>query len=463
MKDIATMDRETLATHLARLFRDRGAELYLVGGAVRDQLLGQDDFDLDFATSAEPDTTASILATLGAGRPYRVGEKFGTIGLALDGRPVEITTYRTEEYEAGSRKPQVQFGRSLRADLERRDFTINAMARDPLTGDLIDPLGGRDDLVAGLIRAVGTPEERFAEDPLRLLRAVRFASRLGFHVDPETWSAMQRSAPALGSISRERVRDEYTKMLTGAEPVRALELLRDSALMAQSVPGLMELTRMPDHGPFHPLSLWDHAMRVVAAVPPLLTLRWAALLHDVAKPATRTHEPSGRPRFFGHEERGAEVAREILTDLRYSKDIVEGVVLLVSTHMQMHGYTDEWTDGAVRRLTMRLGTLTSEALMLARADASGHALAGQSSGSRRYDALESRIRTVQQQSPRLESPLSGDDLMTRYGRPAGPWIRDVKDALRDAVIDGALAAGDRDRAFQMADEIMAAQESGATP
>lgn len=452
---IDPLDREALASHLARLFRDQGEQLYLVGGAVRDQLLGQADFDLDFATSAAPATTSALLETLGLGRPYRVGEKFGTIGLALGGRDIEITTYRAEQYEAGSRKPQVHFGRSLREDLERRDFTINALARDPLTSELIDPLSGRDDLVTGLIRAVGNPDERFAEDPLRLLRAVRFASRLGFRIEADTWAGMGRSAETLETISRERVRDEYTKMLTGTEAVRALVLLRDSGLMTHSVPRLTELTRMPDHGPFHPLSLWDHAMRVVAAVPPLLSLRWAALLHDIAKPATRTHEPYGRPRFFGHDERGALMAREILTDLRYGKDVVEAATLLVSTHMQMHGYTDEWTDGAVRRLTMRLGPLTSEALLLARADASGHALAGQAAGTRRYDALESRIRALQAHAPRLESPLSGDDLIARYRRPAGPWIRGIKEALRDAVIDGTLASGDRNAALRLADDLMA--------
>jgi poly(A) polymerase len=438
------------------VFRDAGEELFLVGGAVRDELLGEQDLDLDFATSARPAETVSILERLGAGRPYRVGEKYGTIGVVVSGWTVQITTYRSEEvYAPGSRKPDVAFGSTLLEDLSRRDFTINAMARDPLEGTLLDPLGGEADLRAGLIRAVGDPIGRFREDPLRLLRGVRFAARFGFTVEPATWLAMKESASRLGTISRERIRDEYAAMLVGSNAVRALTLMRDSGLLQASVPQLMALTQMPDHGPRHPLSLWDHTMRVVAGVRPALTVRWAALLHDIAKPATRTHEPNGRPRFFHHEEVGAAMAREILTGLRYSSNVVEDVALLVGTHMQLHTYNNEWSDGAVRRLVLRLGALTQDSIELARADASGHSLTGTSQNAPKFDELEDRIRrSSEEQVTRLKSPLTGNDLMERYHRPPGPWIREIKIALDDAVIDGKLRPDDRDGAERIADQLM---------
>lgn len=445
-----------LARTLARAFAEAGEELFLVGGAIRDALLGEQDLDLDFATSARPQKTVEIAEGLGLASPYRVGEKYGTIGVRIDNRVVEITTYRSKEvYDPGSRKPNVEFGTTLLEDLSRRDFTINAMARDPLTGALLDPLGGEADLSAGIVRAVGDPRERFREDPLRLLRGVRFAARLGFSIDEKTWHAMRETATGLSSVSRERVRDEYTRMLEGAHPARALTLLRDSALLEASVPGLIPLTQMPDHGPRHPLSLWDHTMQVVESVPPILALRWAAVLHDVAKPTTRTHEPSGRPRFFHHEEVGAAMARKILSGLRYSGDVIEAVTLLVGTHMQLHAYTSEWTDGAVRRLMLRLGPRTTEAIMLARADAAGHALGEPSRNAPKFDELEERIRRDEEQEiTRLRSPLSGNDLMNRYHRQPGPWIRAVKSALESAVIDGDLQPDDREGAWRIADVLV---------
>jgi poly(A) polymerase len=447
-----------MAERLARAFRDAGEELYLVGGALRDRLLGEQVDELDFATSAHPPRTIEILESLDLGRPYRVGEKFGTIGVATTERRIEITTYRSNEvYRPGSRKPEVHFGATLLDDVSRRDFTINAMARDPLSGTILDPLGGETDLAAGVIRAVGDPAARFREDPLRLLRGIRFAARLGFDIEPLTWQAMTETAPELRSISRERIRDEYSRMLQGSEPVRALTLLRNSRLVEYSVPQLLILTQMPDHGPRHPLSLWDHTMNVVGAVPPELSVRWAALLHDIGKPSTRTHEPSGRPRFFHHEEVGAAIARDILTGLRYSSSVVDAVTLLVSTHMQLHTYTPEWTEGAVRRLMLRLGPQTREAIQLARADASGHSLNGNSRSAPRFDELEARIvhSENEEQVIQLKSPLTGEDLMERYHRPPGPWIREIKTVLEEAVLDGELQPGDRDTAYRIADQLVA--------
>lgn len=456
-----SLPSEALARRLAEAFQSAGEELYLVGGAVRDELLGAKDFDLDFATSAQPDKTVKILEELQAGSPYRVGEKFGTIGIRIGTRLVEITTYRAREvYPPGSRKPAVQFGTTLLEDLARRDFTVNAMAQDPLTGEVSDPLGGMQDLRQKRIRAVGDATARFEEDPLRLLRAVRLASRLGFTIEPQTWQAIQPMAPQLEIISRERIRDEYSQILEGLRPVEGLTLLRDGGLLAHSVPQLLELTRMPDHGPRHPMSLWEHTMRVVAAVPPNLILRWSSLLHDIAKPSTRTHEASGRPRFFHHEEAGAEIARQILTGLRYSNEIVDAAVLLIETHMQPHSYSPEWTDGAVRRFMLRLGPLVEDAILLARADAAGHSASGISANAPKFDQLEQRIASLEHdQAQRLQSPLSGYDLMERYGRPPGPWIKEIKSALCDELLEGRLAPDDKDAAWQIADHLVGVLEN----
>lgn len=446
---------DTVSRCLAERFRAAGKHLYLVGGSIRDEILGKTDIDLDFATDAMPDETVTILEG-GEGAIYRMGERFGTIGLALPGHMIEITTYRSEEmYSPGSRKPEVRFGKTLDDDLTRRDFTINAMARDPLTGTLVDPLDGQRDLTAKLIRAVGNPTDRFHEDPLRLLRAIRFATRFEFEIERSTWQALRDCAPCLRDISRERIRDEYSKILTGPNPVRGLTFLRDADLLAHSAPELLELSTMPDHGPRHPLSLWDHVMRVVGGVPPSLALRWAALLHDIGKPSTRTHEQNGRPRFFHHEEVGAAMAQRILSDLRYGNDIVGEVALLVDTHMQLHSYNCEWSDGAVRRLMLRLGLLMGPAIQLARADASGHSLSGESRNAAKFDQLEHRIQQLgMERVLELQSPLSGNDLMERYGRPGGPWVGHIKQALLHDLLEGNLKPEDRDAAWQRADELI---------
>jgi poly(A) polymerase len=213
---------------------------------------------------------------------------------------------------------------------------------------------------------------------------------------------------------------------------------------------------MHDHGPNHPLSLWDHTMRVVDAVEPRLTLRWAALLHDIAKPATRTREPDGRTRFFHHEMRGAEIARRVLISLRYPSSMVEAVTLLVETHMQTHAFSAEWSDGALRRLCLRLGSHMEEAILLARADAAGHSADGSSFNSPKLDELERRLRELDsEQVQRMKSPLSGDDLMKRYGRPPGPWIREVKERLLDEVLEGNLRPDDEAGAWALADRLVA--------
>jgi poly(A) polymerase len=445
---------DELEQALANAFDKAGHELFLVGGAVRDQLLGLPTEELDLATDSPPEETVEILRTIPNDGIYRVGEKFGTIGIVANPWRAEITTYRSGEiYADGSRKPEVQFGRTLEEDLSRRDFTINAIARPAMGGDVIDPFDGQKDLAHHVLRAVGRPRERFAEDPLRLLRAVRFASRLGFHVEADTWSAMQSEAPSLRRISRERVASELGLMLTGDRPRRAMELLRDSGLLEEAVPALVPLTQMPDHGPHHPLSLWEHTMRVLEAVPADEVVRWAVLFHDVAKPETRTFDVSGRIRFYKHEDVGGYAAGQALLSLKLPREVVASVTSLIETHMQIHSYSPEWSDGAVRRLVMRLGPNFDRALQLARADAAGHT-EGPVWNAPKFDALELRAKELQEAVPEIASPLNGQELMKHYGREPGPWIGDVKDALTEMVLEGTLLPNDRDAAWREADRLL---------
>jgi poly(A) polymerase len=467
---------------LAGAFHAAGFELFVVGGAVRDQLLGIDINELDFATDARPADTGRILDVISGIAVYRIGEKFGTIGAICGEARAEITTYRSgERYLDGSRKPEVQFGHTLAEDLARRDFTINAIARPALgspagpdgghevtapkvaiaaapvalpavgtANTLVDPFGGATDLRAGIVRTVASPEERFDEDPLRLLRGVRFAAALDFEIESETWAAMQRSASLLERISRERISDEMTKMLTGANPARAFSLLRDTGLLA-AVPELLALDAMPDHGPRHPLSLWDHTMAVVSGVRSDPVSRWAALLHDIAKPETRTFDTTGRIRFPNHDQVGAQISRRVMESLRMSGEMIASVYDLIDTHMQLHQYSPEWSDGAVRRLYVRLGPNFGRALDLARADARGH---GETSwGISKVEALAERARLLSEAVPEITSPLNGRELVERYGKQPGPWVGRIKNALTEKVLEGDLAVDDKPRAWRLADEI----------
>lgn len=447
---------DSIAYAVGRSFRGAGEDLYVVGASVRDALLGRYALDLDFATSATPDTTASILRRLALGEPYLFGQRYGTVGLALGARRLEITTYRSSEiYAPGSRKPEVTFGHSLLEDLARRDFTVNALAYDPLAESFIDPFGGVFDFRRHILRAVGVPAERFTEDPLRLLRAVRFATNVSLEIESQTWEAVRLDAGAVTTISRERIRDEFDKILAGPTPDRGLNLLLDSGLLGITIPQALALTQMPDHGPRHPLSLWEHTVRAVRKVPGTTMLRWAALLHDIAKPTTRTHEADGRPRFFGHEEHGSSVARDVLVSLRQPKQLVDSVAILVATHMQIHAYTPEWSDGAVRRLMLRLGPLLGPAIALARADAAAHSLTGESENEPRYDLLSQRIRELRREpGASMRSPLNGEDIMNHFDRSPGPWIQVVKDALLHEVLEGRLAPGDRESAFAIAERVL---------
>jgi len=445
---------------LAQDFRAQQKQLYMVGGTVRDVLLHRGkSADADLATDAHPDEIKRLVAPTRPNAVVLVGERFGTVRLHYENNIVEITTFRTERYNPESRKPEVCFGTDLLEDLRRRDFTINAMARDPLNGHIIDPFGGRQDLEAHILRAVGDePDKRFDEDPLRLLRAVRFAAQLDFTIEPETRRSVMRQASKLQKISRERIRDEMNKLLLSDHPARGLDLLVELGLMPSIVPEVMELRGVSQQPtPRAPASkdVYVHVLRVVERSSPRLIARWGALLHDIAKPRTRSVEDN-KVHFFGHEDIGAHMARDILKRLHFDRDFIESVSRIVRLHMRANAYTTEWTDGAVRRLMLDADDDLFDLLDLSRADITSYRVDKVARASARVSELAERCQRLKEEAERvpLKSPLDGNELMEMFGRGPGPWLRPIKDHLLSLVIDGELALDDKEGAARIARSIL---------
>lgn len=436
-------------TTLGRVFSDAGHELALVGGPVRDALLGRfgADADLDFTTDAHPERVLELLAPV-AETTWDVGIRFGTIGARVGGREVEITTYRAEAYDPESRKPDVEFGTSLAGDLVRRDFTINAMAITLPTLELVDLHDGRADLAAGIIRTPGTPEASFSDDPLRMMRAARFSAQLGFDVAPEVVSAMTDQASRLGIVSPERIRDELMKIVMAPYPRRGLTLLVDTGVSEQVLPEL-PLLRLEADEHHHHKDVYEHTLTVLeqamvledAHEPssgPDAVLRLAALLHDIGKPRTRRFEDDGRVSFHHHEVVGARMTRKRMQALRFSNDMTDDVSRLVELHLRFHGYgSGEWTDSAVRRYVRDAGPLLTRLHKLTRADSTTRnrrrALALQKS----YDSLERRIAELaeQEELAAMRPDLDGREIMRILDIPPGREVGEAYQFLLDLRLD----------------------------
>jgi poly(A) polymerase len=434
---------------------------------VRDVLLHRGESnDADLATDAKPDEIKRIVAPTHPNAVILVGERFGTVRLHYDSDIVEITTFRSEVYNPESRKPEVCFGTELVEDLRRRDFTINAMARDPLTGQIIDPFGGRQDLEAHILRAVGNePDKRFDEDPLRLLRAIRFAAQLDFTIESETRRSIIRQAPKLQKISRERIRDEMNKLLLSPHPARGLDLLVELGLMEWIIPEVLELrgvSQQPQplsRSTVHSKDVYAHVLRVMERSSPCLVARWSALLHDIAKPRTRSVE-DGKVHFFGHEDLGAYMAREILKRLHFDRDFIESVSRIVRLHMRANAYTSDWTDGAVRRLMLDSNDDMADLLDLSRADITSYRADKVSRAAARVTELAERTQRLKEEAQRvpLKSPLDGNELMAMFDRGPGPWLRPIKDHLLSLVIDGVLSPDDKEEAAKIARKLLEQEE-----
>ncbi|MFL6138968.1 MAG: CCA tRNA nucleotidyltransferase [Frankiaceae bacterium] len=418
-----------VADELGERFRAAGHELHLVGGSVRDALMGRLHDDLDFATDARPERIAEITAGWAEAR-WDTGVAFGTVGVQRGGFRLEITTFRSEVYRLDSRNPEVSFGDSLEADLERRDFTVNAMAVSLPDHRFIDPFGGIADIVELRLRTPGAPEDSFADDPLRMLRAARFAAQLGFEVAPEVVEAMTAMAERLSIITAERVQAELTKLVLAAEPRRGLELMVATGVAEHVVPELpklrMETDPLHHHKDVyqHSLAVLDRAMALEPAGPDL-TLRLAALLHDIGKPRTRRFEPGGGVSFHHHEVVGRDMARARLKALRYPNALVDDVSHLIELHLRFYGYgRGEWTDSAVRRYVRDAGHLLDRLHLLVRSDCTTRNRRKAAAQEQAYRDLEARIDRLagEEELSKIRPDLDGNEIMALLGIPPGPLV-----------------------------------------
>ncbi|WP_329456894.1 CCA tRNA nucleotidyltransferase [Streptomyces sp. NBC_01497] len=426
-----------VADVLALRFEEAGFSLALVGGSVRDALLGRLGNDLDFTTDARPQDILKILRPW-ADAVWDVGIAFGTVGChkdaVVDGVAqsfqIEVTTYRSEAYDRTSRKPEVSYGDSIEEDLVRRDFTVNAMALALPRKEFIDPHGGLGDLAQRVLRTPGTPQDSFSDDPLRMFRAARFSAQLDFEVAPEVVAAMKEMADRIEIVSAERVRDEFNKLLLSQHPRKGLALLVDSGLAARVLPELPALRLESDEHHRHK-DVYEHSLTVLEQAidleedGPDLVLRLAALLHDVGKPRTRRFEGDGRVSFHHHEVVGAKLVKKRMTALKYANDMVRDVSRLVELHLRFHGYgAGEWTDSAVRRYVRDAGPLLGRLHKLTRSDCTTRNKRKATALSRAYDGLEERIAQLQEREEldAIRPDLDGNQIMEILDITPGPVI-----------------------------------------
>jgi len=442
-------------SRIATAFHNAGHELALVGGPVRDSLLGRIATDLDFTTDATPDQIEAIITPVSEAR-WDVGRDYGTIAARVLGESVEITTYRADSYDGVTRKPAVRFGTTLEADLMRRDFTINALALRLPAEVMIDPAGGLEDLLSRTIRTPGRASVSFGDDPLRMLRAARFSSQLGFVVAQPTVEAMIEYAPQLERISVERIQDELAKLLCTDNPVPGIRLLVDTGIAALVLPEVPALRLERDEHARHK-DVYEHSLTVLAQAielehqrhpgePGDLVLRLAALLHDIGKPVTRKIEPGGVVTFHHHDVVGAKMALRRLKALRFDNETIASVSRLIELHLRFFGYTDgAWSDSAVRRYARDAGPLIERLHILTRADVTTRNRRKSDQLSFAYDDLEERIATISEAegAAAIRPDLDGEQIMSVLGLGPGPEVGAAYRFLLEVRLDeGPLEAAD---------------------
>lgn len=417
---------------LGGLFVAAGHELALVGGPVRDALLNRVGNDWDFATSANPDEIESLVSSW-ADALWDMGREFGTIGLRKGDAQFEITTYRSDTYDAESRKPDVEFGDSLVGDLSRRDFAVNAMAIRIPGREFVDPFGGLADMEKGLLRTPVTAEQSFGDDPLRMMRAARFAAQLDFRAADDIVEAMTQMSDRISIVSAERVRDEFNKLLLSSQPSVGLRLLVSTGLAERVIPELPALILERDEHHRHK-DVYEHSLIVLEQAMSLehrlgdgpdLVMRLAALLHDIGKPRTRRFQPGGLVTFYHHDVVGAKMTRKRMRTMRYSNDEIDQVAKLVELHLRFHGYgLGEWTDSAVRRYVRDAGDQLERLHILTRADCTTRNARKAARLQRTYDALEERIAVLaeQEELQTIRPDLDGNQIMEILGIGPGPEI-----------------------------------------
>ena len=443
-------ERVPAAAEIGRLFVRHGYQLALVGGLVRDVFLGKPPTgDLDLTTDAAPEQVLAIVRGW-ADKIWTIGIAFGTVGLRKGSSLFEVTTYRSEHYDRTSRRPVVTYGRLLEEDLSRRDFTINAMAARLPGYELVDPFGGVDALQAKVIRTPGRPQDSFGDDPLRILRAARFAAKLGFTVANEVRAAMTEQADRLEILPVERITGELTKLMLTPDPARGIDLLVQTDVADLVLPEVSALRMEADEHHRHK-DVYQHSLTVLRQAIELepeygldgdLVVRLAALLHDIGKPKTRTLLPDGRVAFHLHEVVGAKLTRRRLTALRFPNDVVRDVSRLVELHLRFHGYGEgAWTDSAVRRYVRDAGPLLTRLHVLTRADCTTRNRAKAERLARAYSALEQRIAELSEQEEldSIRPELDGNDIMRILRLPPGPLVgRAYRYLLELRIADGEL-------------------------
>jgi poly(A) polymerase len=442
---VALNGHADLLRELGSMFAAAGHELYLVGGSVRDAVLQRLSADLDFTTDARPEEQQEILRPW-ADALWDTGIEFGTVGVGKGDYRLEITTFRADRYDRISRNPQVRFGNRLDDDLVRRDFTVNAMAvrvTPAGAGEFLDPLGGLAALRAGVLDTPAAPSESFGDDPLRMLRAARFVSQLGLTVAPRVRSAIEEMAPELARITAERVAAELDKLLLGDDPLAGIELLVQSGMGEVVLPEVGAMRMAIDEHHQHK-DVYQHSLTVLRQAialedeGPDLVLRWAALLHDIGKPATRKHEPDGGVSFHHHEVVGAKMARKRLRALKYSKQMIDDISQLVYLHLRFHGYGEgRWTDSAVRRYVTDAGPLLPRLHKLVRADCTTRNKRRAARLQANYDDLEARIAELaaREDLQRVRPDLDGNEIMELLGIPPGPHVGEAWRYLKELRLD----------------------------
>ena len=449
-----------VADRLGSLFEAAGHRLYLVGGSVRDALLGRLGQDLDFTTDARPDEIERLLRRFSPA-VWTVGKEYGTVGCKVDADQVswvvEVTTFRSDVYLEHSRKPRVRFGDTLDGDLLRRDFAVNAMAVSVPGKQFLDPYGGLAQLAARVLDTPAAPERSFSDDPLRMMRAARFASQLGFAPAPRVVAAMRAMADRIDIVSAERVRDELSRLLLTEHPRPGLDLLVRTGLADRVLPELPALRLERDEHHRHK-DVYQHSLTVLEQTieleprlsdPPDLVLRIAALLHDIGKPATRRFEPGGKVSFHHHDVVGAKLARKRLTALRFGSDETTAVGELIALHLRFHGYGEgEWTDSAVRRYVRDAGDQLGRLHILTRADCTTRNQAKAARLRAAYDDLEARIAALaaEEELHALRPDLDGTQIMEILGIRPGPVVGEAYRFLLERRVEEGPLGEERARA-----------------
>ncbi len=449
----ALAENPVVAT-LSKAFAEAGHELAVVGGPVRDALLGRATHDLDFTTDASPDQILALVKPISTAQ-WDIGRAFGTIGARVQGEQVEITTYRADSYDGETRKPTVEFGDSIDSDLVRRDFTVNAMALQVPQVKLVDPTGGVEDLVAGILRTPSDPHVSFGDDPLRMLRAARFSAQLGFAIDPATERAITELRETLKIVSPERIQGEFVRMLQTDDPVRGIRVLVDTGLIDEFLPEVSALRLEVDEHHHHK-DVYEHSLTVLEQAielehsrhpdaEPDVPLRIAALLHDIGKPRTRKLEAGGAVTFHHHDVVGSRMARKRLQALRFDGETTDAVAKLIELHLRFFGYAEgAWTDSAVRRYVRDAGDLVERLHILTRADVTTRNKRKAARLAGAYDDIERRIGelSAQEELDAIRPEVDGNRIQEILGIPPGREVGEAYRFLMEVRLDEGIIGAD---------------------